>query len=55
MVLESLLGDLPIHLQTYIFDMVIELRKPKRVLPLELKRDIETYHLLAVWPCTTTK
>ena len=46
MELESFLKDLPIHLQIHIYDTVIEIRKPKQVLPLELKQDIETYHLL---------
>lgn len=46
MELESLLKDLPIHLQIHIYDTVIEIRKPKKVLPLELKQDIETYNLL---------
>lgn len=46
MELESFLKDLPIDLQIHIYDTVIEIRKPKQFLPLELKQDIETYHLL---------
>ena len=36
---------LPNDLQRLIYDWVCRLRKPKRVLPADLKRDIETYGL----------
>ena len=45
--MEVLIDDLPIHLQTYIYDIVMALRKPKTVLSVELKDDIETYRLLS--------
>ena len=44
--MEVLIDDLPIHLQRYIYDMVMELRKPITVLSSDLKHDIESYSLL---------
>ena len=44
--MDSFIRDLPIHLQTYIYDIVMELRKPRTVLSINLKQDIETYCLL---------
>jgi hypothetical protein len=43
--MELLIEDLPIDLQRYIYDMVMELRKPITVLTMDLKHDIESYSL----------
>lgn len=44
--IESCIRDLPIDLQRYIYEKVSEVRKPKQVLPITLKQDIESYGLL---------
>jgi hypothetical protein len=43
--IESCIRDLPIDIQRYIYDKVFEIRKPKKVLPITLKQDIESYSL----------
>ena len=43
--MESLIDNLPIDLQRYIYDMVMEVRKPITVLSVDLKHDIESYSL----------
>lgn len=45
MKMESLINDLPVELQEYIYEKVLEVRKPKKVLNRDLKNDIESYYL----------
>ena len=44
--MESFIHELPCDLQTLIHNKVIELRKPKKVLTIDLQQDIESFHLL---------
>ena len=44
--LETHIQSLPYDLREYIYQHVEELRKPKCVLPMDLRLDIETYTLL---------
>lgn len=43
--MNSLINDLPVDLQEYIYKKVLEERKPKKILTKELKEDIESYFL----------
>jgi len=45
MEIESFIHDLPIDIQHYIYEKVLEVRKPQKVLSIELKQDIESYCL----------
>lgn len=44
--MNQFINNLPYDLQEYIYQHVLNERKPKQVLTQELKDDIETYHLL---------
>lgn len=43
--MDKFIQDLPFDIQEYIYKMVLEVRKPKAVMSLIMKMDIETYHL----------
>ena len=43
--MNSLINDLPVDLQEYIYKKVLEERKPKKILTKELKDDIESHFL----------
>lgn len=43
--MEEFIQDLPLDIQQYIYKIVLEVRRPKVVMSLIMKLDIESYHL----------
>ena len=44
-IMEEFIQDLPLDIQQYIYKIVLEVRRPKVVMSLIMKMDIESYHL----------